>query len=55
MQINNFLENAAQKYPDKKAVWYKDKWMTYSQIDVLSNKLANYLKEVKVQKGDNFV
>lgn len=52
MQINHFLENAAKKYPDKKAIWYRDKWMTYGQINVLSNKLANYLKEVKVQKGD---
>ncbi len=52
MQINNFLENAAQRCPDKKAVWYKDQWMNYGQIDVLSNKLANYLKEVKIQRGD---
>lgn len=52
MQINHILENAAQKYPDKNAVWYKDKWLTYGEIDVLSNKLANYLKEVNIQRGD---
>jgi acyl-CoA synthetase (AMP-forming)/AMP-acid ligase II len=52
MQINHFLENAAQKYPDKKAVWYKNRWMTYAEIDALSNKVANYLKERKIHRGD---
>ena len=52
MQINHFLENAAQKDPDKKAVWYKDRWMTYAEIDSLSNKVANYLKERKIRRGD---
>jgi len=52
MQINNFLENAAEKYPDKQAVWYKNEWMTYAEIETLSNKMANYLKEIRISKGD---
>ena len=52
MQVNNFLENSTQKYPDKKAIWYSDNWMTFSQIDSLSNKLGNYLKENGIQRGD---
>lgn len=52
MLINHFLENSAQQYPDKQAVWYKNKWMTYAEIDILSNKLANYLKETGVCRGD---
>lgn len=52
MLINKFLENSAQKYPDKQAIWYKNQWMTYSQIDERANKLANYLKEVAICKGD---
>jgi len=52
MQINHFLENAAQKYPDKKAVWYKERWMTYAEIDLLSNKVASYLKDRGVRRGD---
>lgn len=52
MQINHFLENAAQKYPDKKAIWYKDQWMTYAEIDTLSNKLANYLNQRSIRRGD---
>ena len=52
MQINHFLENAAQQTPDKEAVWYKDRWMTYAEIDSLSNKVANYLKEKDIRRGD---
>ena len=52
MQINHFLENAAEKYPDKQAVWYKNEWMTYAEIETLSNKMANYLKEVRISRGD---
>jgi acyl-CoA synthetase (AMP-forming)/AMP-acid ligase II len=52
MQINHFLENAAQRFPDKEAIWYKDEWMTYGAIDCLSNKLGNYLKETGVCRGD---
>jgi len=52
MQVNNFLENSTQKYPDKNAVWYNNEWMTFSRIDILSNKLGNYLKENGIQRGD---
>ena len=52
MLINNFLENSAQKYPDKQAVWYKNEWMTYAQIDAFANKLANYLKGAGICRGD---
>jgi acyl-CoA synthetase (AMP-forming)/AMP-acid ligase II len=52
MLINNFLENSAQKYPDKQAVWCQNEWMTYAQIDASANKLANYLKSTGIQRGD---
>lgn len=52
MQVNQFLEQSAQKYPDKKAVWYKNQWRTYREIDLLANKLGNHLKDCGVGKGD---
>ncbi len=52
MQVNHFLTDSAQKFPDKQAVWYKDQWMNFSEIDLLSNKLANYLKDQGVIRGD---
>jgi len=52
MQINNFLEASAQKFADRKAVWYEGRWTTYGQIDSLANKLANHFKEVHISRGD---
>lgn len=52
MQVNEFLEISAEKYPDKEAAWYQNKWMTFSEIDTLANKVGNYLKERGIKRGD---
>jgi len=52
MQVHHFLENAAQHDPDKEAVWHKNRWMTYAEIEALSNKVAHYLKERDIRRGD---
>ncbi|MBC8472385.1 MAG: acyl--CoA ligase [Planctomycetes bacterium] len=52
MQINNFLEDAAQKYPDKVAVLRQNQEMTYAEIEVRANKMANYLKQVNICRGN---
>lgn len=52
MQINNFLEQAAQRFPDKEAVWYKEKWKSFAEIDTLSNKMGHYLMEIGIERGD---
>jgi long-chain acyl-CoA synthetase len=52
MQIHHFLEDSAARFPDKEAVWFKGKWKTYSEIDSMANRLANYLVSVGVERGD---
>lgn len=52
VQINKFLEISAEKYPDKNAIWHNNQWMKYSEIDSLSNKLGNFLKEAGIRRGD---
>ena len=52
MQINEFLERSAEKFPDKQAVWYKDEWMNFARLNTLSNKVGNYLKEAGICRGD---
>jgi len=52
MLINDFLELAVEKYPGKDAVWYNNHWKTFSEIDILSNKVGNYLKENGIKRGD---
>ena len=52
MQVNEFLELSAQKYPDKEAAWYQDEWKTFSELETMANKVANYLKEQGIRRGD---
>lgn len=52
MLIQHIIENAAQKFPDKKAIWYNGEWMVYSDIDLKSSKIANFLKESGVRRGE---
>jgi long-chain acyl-CoA synthetase len=52
MQVNKFLTNSAIKYPDKKAIWFKDSWLTFSEVESMSNKLANYLQSRGIERGD---
>ena len=52
MQVNEFLELSAQKYPERKAAWYKDKWKTFAELEVMANKVGNYLKEQGIRRGD---
>jgi acyl-CoA synthetase (AMP-forming)/AMP-acid ligase II len=50
--VNQFLEDSSQKFLGKEAVWYKNSWMNFGEIDILSNKVGNYLKEIGVKRGD---
>ncbi|HBV96359.1 MAG TPA: long-chain fatty acid--CoA ligase [Desulfotomaculum sp.] len=42
----------AQEIPDKAHVLYYDQVITYAQTNERSNRVANYLKEMGVKKGD---
>ena len=52
MLINEFLEESANKFPDKNAVGHGERWMTYSEVEKNSNSLANFLIESGVERGD---
>jgi long-chain acyl-CoA synthetase len=52
MQVNQFLELSSEKYPDKKALWYKGQWLTYAQVEMSANKIGNFLNENGIQPGD---
>ena len=55
MQLHQLLENSAQRYPDKQAVWYQEQWMTYAQIDRRANQIGNYLKQVGIKRSDRVI
>jgi len=50
--LHEFLRNSAQKYPNKTAIIYFDKKITYKELDVLSDKFATALADLGVKKGD---
>ena len=50
--IQHFLQNSAQQYPDKNALWYKDKWITYGEIDRMSDAVAFWLRSTGTKQGD---
>jgi amino acid adenylation domain-containing protein len=51
--IQELFEEQAEKTPKRIAVEFKDKTLTYEELNKKANQLANYLKkEEKVKKGD---
>lgn len=53
--LYKLLENSAQKYPDKVALIFFGKKITYRQLDELSDRVANFLYELGVGKGTKVV
>ena len=52
MQINHFLEKSSELYPDRKAVFYKKEWKTYLEIEEMANRIANFLLQIGIKRGD---
>ncbi|MFH0727655.1 MAG: AMP-binding protein [Pseudomonadota bacterium] len=50
--IADILGKSAIKFGKKTALIYKDKQFSYLEMDLLSNKLGNSLRDMGVQKGD---
>ena len=52
MLVNEFLEKTVKRYPDKVCLVYKNKRITYSEIEKSANSLANALINNDLQKQD---
>lgn len=50
--VQEFLEQSAQRYPDKIALVCGDNRLTYSEIENHANRLANGLRINGIQRGD---
>ncbi len=52
MLIQEFLESAAARFPDKEALWHKQEWRTYSQLESRANRLAQGLIRFGIRPGE---
>lgn len=50
--LQHLLTNSARKYPDNVAVVFKEKSVTYSELEQQSNDLAQTLQQLGIKKGD---
>ena len=52
MQVEEFLERSARRFPEKTALVFGERRLTYRQIETQCNQLAHGLMEKGVQRGD---
>lgn len=50
--LHAFLEDAANRYEEKKALYFMGKEMTFGEIYVQTKKMANYFQQLGLKKGD---
>ena len=50
--VQRGIKLSVQKYPEKVAVIYKDKRITYSELDSRANRIANGITAMGLMKGD---
>ena len=53
--VYSYLVDSFRKYPNNIAVYYYGAEFTYAELEAVTNKLANGLKEIGVEKGDRVV
>ena len=52
MLVQRFLEESADRFPDKAALIYQDERLTYRELETWSNRFAHALRAGGVQRGD---
>jgi len=55
MIIRDCLEKQAIERPNKPAILFKEEKVTFSDLNTMSNRLANRLLNVGIKKGDRVV
>ncbi len=50
--LHGLLQKTAKQHPEKTAIVYGERKITYAQLDLLSNKFAHALTKLKLKKGD---
>lgn len=53
MLVSEILSRRAALTPDHPAVWYRDRWYTYGELDRDSNALAHFLRGIGLAPGQH--
>ncbi len=53
--LYKLLEESARKYPDKPALVFFGKKITYRELDDISDRVASFLKDLGIGKGDRVI
>lgn len=52
LTLGRLVERNADKYPNRPAILFDDRTLTWSELDAWSNRIAHYLKDQGLVKGD---
>ncbi|MCF3941931.1 long-chain-fatty-acid--CoA ligase [Oceanobacillus alkalisoli] len=50
--LDSYLAESASRYPEKKALYFMGKELTYQELYTQAKQFANYLQSLKLKKGD---
>ncbi len=50
--VHHYLEDSAERVPDKIAVIDQDRSLTYAELNARANQVAHYLRSLGVERGD---
>ena len=50
--LHAYLEETASRFPEKKALYFQGKEMTFAELHTEAKKLANYLQSIGLEKDD---
>ena len=52
MLVQEFLENSAERFPDKVGLICEDQRLTYRELNEMANRVANTLQARGINRGD---
>ncbi len=52
LYISDLFQETVAKYPNKVAIYFEDKTLTFKEMDQLSNKIGNHFLAQGLQRGD---
>jgi acyl-CoA synthetase (AMP-forming)/AMP-acid ligase II len=55
MLVHRLLEESCRRYPDKEALWFRENWMSYREIEERANRIARFLISENLKRGDRVV